>query len=98
MPQTYQEVSLQSQTVTIIIIPILKSNALIYINLLKTFSELVKLVPPKEGEATSYKEMFHAAVDDLSLPALPYLGNYINNIKEKTKKKKTDIMNSPTSN
>ena len=77
MPQTYQEVSLQSQTVTIIIIPILKSNALIYINLLKTFSELVKLVPPKEGEATSYKEMFHAAVDDLSLPALPYLGNYI---------------------
>lgn len=39
---------------------------------------MVKLIPPKEGEAIGYKDMFHASVDALSLPALPYLGKEAN--------------------
>lgn len=37
------------------------------------FSDLVKLIPPREGEALAYKESLQKSVDEGHLPLLPYL-------------------------
>lgn len=41
---------------------------------LQVFSDLVKLIPPREGEALAYKESLQKSVDEGHLPLLPYLG------------------------
>ncbi len=40
----------------------------------QVFSDLVKLIPPREGEALAYKESLQKSVDEGHLPLLPYLG------------------------